>query len=166
MIVNQQLRMAIVGILLSASVLSAQRLSPPASSARSAGRIVKSLIDGVVVDRDRNPLPKATVRLRNLQVNQVEQTVTTNRSGEFTFSVTPDVPYVVELVDQTGRIVAVGDVITVATGEVAGALVSIPSQLPALAGIFGETASSVLSAIAGTGLTVVDPAVPPLSPEK
>jgi hypothetical protein len=164
--VTRRLQLALVGIILSTSAVSAQQLTSSATAPKAAGRLIKSLIDGVAVDRDRTPLPKATVRLRNLQASQIEQTLTTNKSGEFSFSVTPDVPYVVELADQTGRIIAVGDVITVSTGEVAGAVVAIPTKLPALAGIFGETASSVLSAVAGTGLTVVDPNVPPLSPEK
>ena len=41
--------------------------------------------------------------------------------------------------------------LTVSTGEVAGAVVAIPTKLPALAGIFGETASSVLSAVGPVG---------------
>ena len=72
----------------------------------------------------------------------------------------PDVPYVVEIADQAGRIVAVGDVIVANAGEVAGAMVTLPSRLPALAGVFGDTASSVMSAATGTGLTVVDPTLP------
>lgn len=161
-----QLAMALVGMMLSTPVISAQQLASTAAAAKGSARLVKSLINGVAVDREQTPLPKATVRLRNLQLNKIEQTVATNKTGEFSFSVEPDVPYVVELADQAGRILAVGDVITVVSGEVAGAVVAIPSKLPALAGIFGETASSVLSAVAGTGLTVVDPNVPPLSPEK
>ena len=166
MALKQQAALALVGVMLSTSVISAQKVAPSAAASKVPARSVKSLINGAAVDRDQTPLPNATVRLRNLQVNKVEQTVATNKSGEFSFSVEPDVPYVVELADQTGRIIAVGDVITVVNGEVAGAVVAIPSKLPALAGIFGETASSVLSAVAGTGLTVVDPDVPPLSPEK
>jgi hypothetical protein len=36
-------------------------------------------------------------------------------------------------------------------GEVAGVLVSAPVQVSAMAGVFGDTAASVLSAVAGTG---------------
>ena len=72
----------------------------------------------------------------------------------------------VEIADQAGRIVAVGDVIMANAGEVAGAIVTLPSRLPALAGVFGDTAGSVLSAATGMGLTVVDPALPKLSPSR
>lgn len=148
------------------AVPSAKALSTkPALAARGA-RTVKSMINGVAVDVDKTPLPNASVRLRNLQANAIEQVTTANQLGEFSFAVLPDVPYVIELADQTGRIVAVGDVVIASTGEVAGAVVAIPSRLPALAGVFGETAGSVLSAATGMGLTVVDPALPELSPKK
>ena len=137
-----------------------------ARGAGAAARKVKSMVNGVAVDSDKTPLPNARVRLRNLQVNEVEKVATANQLGEFNFAIAPDVPYVVELADQSGNIVAVSDVLVANAGEVAGAVISLPSKLPALAGMFGETASSVLSAVAGTGLTVVDPDLPPLSPEK
>ena len=78
----------------------------------------------------------------------------------------PDVPYVVEVADQAGRVVAVGDIVTPNAGEVAASVVSLPSRLPALAGLFGETASAVISAATGTGLTVVDPLLPKVSPRE
>ena len=52
-------------------------------------------------------------------------------------------------------------------GEVAGAMVTIPAPLPAIAGLFRDTAGSILSAATGTGLTAVDSSVPPVvSPER
>ena len=64
-----------------------------------------------------------------------------------------------------GRVVAVGDVVMANVGEVAGAVVrSVP---PAGArGLFGDTASSVISAATGIGLRVVDPTLPKVSPTR
>jgi hypothetical protein len=164
----------LAGIVLATCVVTAQTgaaqnvravSTKPALAARGA-RNVKSMINGVAVDVDKTPLPSASVRLRNLQANAIEQVTTANQLGEFSFAILPDVPYVIELADQTGRIVAVGDVVIASAGEVAGAVIAIPSRLPALAGVFGETAGSVLSAATGMGLTVVDPALPELSPKK
>ena len=130
------------------------------------------MIHGTAVDNTASPLPNATVRLRNLQTNQVEQVFTTNRVGEFTFAAQPEIPYVVEIADQAGQIIAVGDVVVAQAGEVAGAIVAIPTRLPALAGVFGETAGSVVSAATGTGITVLEstvipePPPPPASPER
>jgi len=175
--VHVRVKVALVAVVLSTSIVSAQqavrsgavvRVSRQSANAatQSTARDIRSLINGVAVDSDQMPLPNATIRLRNLEINEIEQIVTANEAGEFSFVVRPDVPYVVEIADRAGRIVAVGDVIMANAGEVAGAVVALPSRLPALAGMFGDTASSVISAATGTGLTVVDPTFPKVSPTK
>jgi len=150
--------------------LSSQGAKPasparPSTAAEASVKKGQALISGTAVDNNAVPLPNARVRLRNLAVNEVEQIVTANHLGEYTFLARPDVPYVVEIVDRTGRILAVGDIITVQTGEVAGAIVAIPARLPAVTGVFGSTAFSVVSAAAGAVISVIDPD-PPLSPER
>ncbi len=172
-----RLKVALAGVVLSTSIVSAQQAVRPGTAAKvarqsakveakRAAKEIRSLINGVAIDSDQAPLPNATIRLRNLETNQIEQVVTANARGEFSFVARPDVPYVVEIADQAGRVVAVSDVIMANAGEVAGAIVTLPSRLPALAGVFGDTASSVLSAATGMGLTVVDPALPKLSPSR
>lgn len=164
-----RLKVALASVVLSSTIVSAQQAVPPAAAAIKstprAGRI-ESLINGVAVDGDRMPLKRASLRLRNLDTNTIEQTTTTNEAGEFSFAVRPGISYVVEIADQAGRVVAVGDVILASVGDVAGTVVALPSRLPALAGLFGDTASSVISAATGIGLTVVDPALPKLSPTR
>jgi hypothetical protein len=140
----------------------------PTSAARVTKPGVRSMINGTVVDVDGNAVPSATAQLRNLQANKIEQTTIATRTGEFTFVAEPGLPYVVEVADQTGRIIAVGDVVIPQTGEVAVALVKIPARLPVIAGIFGETAGSIISATTGMGVTAIQSSLPdpPLSPEK
>lgn len=168
---------ALVGIVLSTSIVSAQEGVRPVSTAKSvrpavktvpvrAGKETRSLINGVVLDSDRHPLKQVRVRLRNLEINEIEQTAISGDRGEFSFSARPYVPYVVEVLDSTSRVIAVGDIVTTNAGEVAAASVSLPARVPALAGIFAETASSVISAATGTGLTVVDPDLPKVSPRE
>lgn len=173
-----RLKVALAGVVLSTSIVSAQQAVRPGTAAikatrqtaiaaaQKSARDIKALINGVAVDSTQTPLPNATIRLRNLEANEIEQIITANKLGEFSFVAQPNVPYVVEIADQAGRIVAVGDVVIANVGEVAGAVVSLPSRLPALAGVFGDTASSVMSAATGTGLTVVDPTLPKVSPTR
>jgi hypothetical protein len=171
-----RLAVALAGVVLSTSIVSAQQVASvsvvktvrPAVKAGSlrAGQEARSLINGVAMDSDRHPLKQVRVRLRNLEINEVEQTATSGERGEFSFSVRPDVPYVVELTDRTGRVVAVGDIVTTNVGEVAASIVSLPARLPALAGVFADTASSVISAATGTGLAVVDPTQQKVSPRE
>jgi hypothetical protein len=165
------MKIGLVGVVLSTTLVTAQRPVPvdsavkgirqPQAAAKAALAIGRSMIAGMVIDHNAVPLPAARVRLRNLETKRIEEATTTNHAGEFTFVVLPDTPYVVELADQTGRILAVGDVVTAQAGEIAGGLVQMPARLPALGGIFGDTAGSVISAVSSAGLTS-----PPLSPEK
>ena len=176
-----RLKVALAGVILSTSLVSAQQAVRPGAAAikaanqnaaaqkaaaKKGAKEIKSLINGVAVDSHKTPMPRATIRLRNLNRNEIERVVTTNELGEFSFAAEPNVPYVIEIADQAGRVVAVGDVIMPNGGEVVGATVTLPSRLPALAGVFGDTASSVMSAATGTGLTVVDPTLPKVSPTR
>jgi DNA/RNA endonuclease YhcR with UshA esterase domain len=150
---------------------SSQAVKPAVSpgAPTTVGTSVKkdeALINGTAADVNSVPLPNATVRLRNLADNRIEQVAISDQFGKFSFIARPEIPYVVEVSDRLGHLLAVGDVIIVQAGEVAAAAVTIPSRLPALAGLFGQTANSVLSAASLLGMAVVDPDDPPLSPEK
>jgi hypothetical protein len=173
MVMRACLTLSLLGVILTVTVTSAQivrpvsPLGPTTTASSTTGGTGQALINGTAVDTNSSPLSNATVRLRNLQTNQVEQVVNANQLGEFSFLAKPEIPYVVEIVDIAGRIVAVGDVIVPQAGDVAGAMVSIPARLPALAGMFSDTAGSVLSAATNTGITAVQAsALPFLSPEQ
>jgi hypothetical protein len=174
--IHVKLKIALAGIVLSTAVVSADQAAGAAAAAaktrqtvaaaQKTAKDIKSLINGVALDRAQVPIPNAKVRLRNLEINDVEQVVTADEFGTFSFVAQPDVPYVVEITDQAGRVIAVGEVIMANTGEVAGAVVSLPARLPALAGVFTDTASSVISAATSSGLTVIDPLQPKVSPTR
>jgi hypothetical protein len=168
-----RLKVAFAGVVLSTTLVSGQAAPATAAkatthtarvAAQKGSREVRSLINGLARDNAQKPLRSVPIRLRNLKLNEIEQVLTANERGEFSFAARPDVPYVVEVADNAGRVVSVSDVITLNPGEVAAAVVSLPSGLPA--GVFGDTASSVISAATGTGLTVVDPALPKVSPTR
>ena len=168
-----RLHVALAGIVLSTAVLSSQqapRPNTPPNAARQSPRVaprgLESLINGTAVDPARKPLPNASIRLRNLQRNEIVQTVTATNAGEFSFVAMPGVPYVVEVADAAGRVVAVGDVVVAREGEVAGSQVALPFRPPVAATIFTATASSARTAATRAGLLVVDPMLPKLSPTK
>jgi hypothetical protein len=128
----------------------------------------QSLIQGTAVDGQERPLANATVHLRNLQLNKVEQVAIANQRGEFSFIAVPEVPYVVEVVNKAGQIVAVSDVIAARSGEVAAAVVTIPKAAQAVGGVLGQAVGS-LTSVASTALSLVEPPAaekPPVSPER
>ena len=162
-----KLAVGLLGIALLADSLSAQtspsRTLPKSANAATRSGSLQSLITGSVIDREALPIREATVRLRNLDTKSLDEATKLNPTGEFRFVAQPGVSYVVELVDSGGRIVAVGDVVTVNAGEIVGTQLSI-----ALTGVVGSTTSSPLpAALSGWGMTVRDEStLPPISPEK
>jgi hypothetical protein len=126
----------------------------------------KCLIRGTAISADEVPLPAQSVRLRNLNTSTIEQVSITDQAGVFSFITAPEIPYIVEIVDQPGRVVAVGDVVIGRAGEVTGGFVMVPAAIPAYSNAFKSTAGAVLSALGGTGLTALAPEAPPLSPER
>jgi hypothetical protein len=126
----------------------------------------KCLIRGTAISADESPLPNQIVRLRNLDTSTIEQVATTDRLGTFSFIAAPETPYVVEIVDQPGHVVAVGQVVVARAGEVAGGAVIVPAAIPAYSNVFKSSIGAVLSALGGTALTALDAGGPPLSPEK
>ena len=160
---------ALFAVLFVAPVATAER----AAGADKAGTVAKEvitpgkcLIRGTAINANEVPLPAQTVRLRNLNTSTIEQVSVTDQAGVFSFIAAPEIPYIVEIIDQPGRIVAVGDVVIGRAGEVAGGFVMVPASIPAYSNAFKSSAGAVLSALAGTGLTALAPQTPPLSPER
>lgn len=172
----QRLNATLVAVALSGTAASAQVVRPvwpngPSSVmttiATKSSVIGASMIHGQVIDSNASPMPNASVRLRNLVTSGVEKISTADQFGEFSFVVQPEIPYVVEIADQDGRIIAVGNVVTAQAGEVAAAFIPAPLNLPAMAGVFRSAAASVLSSATGTGLTAIDASPKPaVSPER
>jgi hypothetical protein len=126
----------------------------------------KCLIRGTAIDTDAVPVPARSVRLRNLDTSSIEQVSVTDHSGVFSFIAASETPYIVEVTDEPGRVIAVGEVTIARAGEVAGGVVVIPAAIPAYSSAFKSSTGAILSALGGTGLTAVAPGTPPLSPEK
>ena len=163
-------------MLLFGSVIAAQVKTPDQVVKKVSARAVnpvgpnEAIIQGTVLDRDARPYPNASVRLRNLLTHAVEDTSSSNDIGEFMFVVKPGIPYVVEVSDELGRVLAVGNAITPLGGEAVTAVVSttLAGQAKSLVGLFGESAGAVLSAASGAGITALSasPSLAPASPEK
>jgi hypothetical protein len=132
----------------------------------SLKRSGQGMIHGAAVDQNSTPMADATIRLRNLVSREIEKTSAANYLGEFTFVAKPEIPYVVEVADHAGQVLAVGNVVIAQAGGVAGAFVTVPVRLHALT--LGDTAGSVMSAAASSGLTALDQGedAAPTSPER
>ncbi|MBI3466501.1 MAG: carboxypeptidase regulatory-like domain-containing protein [Planctomycetes bacterium] len=135
------------------------------SGANAAGDST-SVIAGQALNSDRTPLAFARVRLRNLDSGAVIEKTASDHLGEFSFLVVSRGNYVAELFDDTDRVVAVGEALTVEPGQTVGTLILLPARLPSFGALFGNSAGAIMSAAAGAGITAVTATGQPLSPEQ
>ena len=121
-------------------------------------------IQGVAWHADNSPVALAKIRLRNVVNGRIQGGVIANEEGRFVFPEVQPGAYLVELVDDDGRVLAVGHTFSLASGETVATFVRLPRKAPWFHGFFSNAAALVAAAAASTGITAVAPeAVPPVS---
>lgn len=148
---------ALAGLTLPGGLLAGT--SGPGMSARSTA------VRGVVSNADHSPLPNAKVRLRNLQTGRVDAAATANENGQFAFNSLEGGSYVIEIVDDNGKVIAVGQSFRVERGETVATFVRLGTRRPGLSGLFSNTAAAVIAAASGVGVTAIGSQAPPASPQ-
>jgi Carboxypeptidase regulatory-like domain len=143
-------------------------LSTPAtlSRAQPAASAGRATIVGYLWSADSAPIASATLRLRDLGSGRVVLTATSNQTGEFTFSAADEGTYVIEYVDESDRVVAVGSPFSVTAGETVATFVRLASRLPFGGGFFTNAAAAVVASAASIGVTAVAPTGRPVSPNR
>ena len=148
-----------------------QRIQPVAAptgraAVNPAGGGNMSVITGQVLDANRAPVAFARVHLRDLDSGAIMDQASANHAGEFSFIVPGRGMYIAELYDETGVVLAASSAVTVEAGQSVGVVILMPSKIPTLAGLFGNSAAALVSAAAGAGITAVSSTGEPLSPEE
>ena len=109
------------------------------------------------------PIANAQLRLRNVTTGKIEAHAIANEAGQFTFANIEGGSYVVELINEAGRVLTVGHVFSIAPGETVGTFVRLGTKVPWFSGFFGNTAAAAASAAASEGITALAPVVRPAS---
>jgi hypothetical protein len=126
-------------------------------------------ISGAVITRDAPPRPVrgATVRARD-GAGRIVDTTTTDQAGQFAFALARAGTYYVELVDETGRVLAVEDVgeaaVSVAAGQNSTTILRVPGRLPVTT--IGRAARTLLGAASAAGVGALTATGQPASPER
>ncbi len=153
----------------SAQQLVSSTLGTPAYVAE--GQVVatpgNTTVIGTVWDANSVPIPYAKVRLRSFVTGQVVANATADQSGEFRFDNVEPGSYVVELVDDDGNVVALGQTFTIDPGQTVITFIMTDARDGGfLGGIWGPVAAAAIAAAAGLGVTAVQEcSCAPLSPE-
>lgn len=136
----------------------------PATPAGGAVAARSTSVIGFAWTPTNAPIPHAPVQLRNVTSGRVEARAVTDASGRFVFQdVEGNATYVVELLDERGRVIALGQPFALAPGETVATFVRLAARAPWFAGLFDNTAAAVVSTAASLGVTAVAPSNQPAS---
>ncbi len=130
-------------------------VSTPAVS--NAGSVV-----GSAWNADNSGIPGARLRLRNVSTGKIAASVIADQLGQFRFDAAPG-SYLIELVDESTKLLAVGQVFTINQGETVATFVRLGTKLPWIAGFFSNAAAAAITAAAAEGVTALAPVARPVS---
>jgi hypothetical protein len=131
----------------------------------SARPVDNGIVRGVVWNGDNSPIAKAKVRLRNLDTGRIVAASETSTDGQFIFGAVAKGSYLVELVSDTGKVLAVGPAFRVEPEQTVSTVVRLPTRRSWYAGMFSNTAAVAIAAASAVGLTAVGSHGPPSSPQ-
>ena len=136
------------------------------ANVRPNGPARNTSIRGHAWTAENTPIPNAQLRLRNVTTGKIEALAVADEAGQFTFSNVEGGSYVVEMINDAGRVLTVGHVFTIAPGETVGTFVRLGTRVPWFSGFFANTAAAVASIAASEGITALAPVVRPASSGK
>ena len=113
------------------------------------------LVVGVAWSAEYTPVHNPRLRLRNALSGLVAAATVGDQQGEFAFDEVDSGTYVVELVDAEDRLQAVGEVLTVASGEIVATFVMLSGAAPAVPAIVGNAATAAAASAGVLGVTNV-----------
>jgi hypothetical protein len=129
--------------------------APPGAHAVVAPRA--TTIHGSAWHADNTPIPHARLRLRNALTGRIEATAVANERGQFAFSGIEGGTYVIELVSEQGKVLALGHTFSVAPGETVATFVRLGAKVSWFSGFFSNAAAAAASTAAATGITAIAP---------
>jgi hypothetical protein len=163
------IRIGIVA-LLSVSTLSAQsavqeRATSAGSGAASvtSARAAAGVVVGTAWRNDTTPYAQARLRLRNVTTGRAASRSTADSEGHFRFEDVDPGPYVVELVGDGDRVLALSDLFAVTPGEQIQTVVRLSTRTPWFGGFFGNVAAAAIAPASTLGITATGSNGQPIS---
>lgn len=145
--------LALIALIIAALQFQVAAASPGHADARAdKGGVVQ----GIAWHSDNSPVPNAKVRLRNVRSGRIEANSVTDKDGRFDFNAEGGL-YIVELIDESDKVIAVGQSFRVEGGETVSTFVRVPPQRSWLAAVFTNAATAVIAGAASVGVTALGP---------
>lgn len=157
------LAVVVVGSCLAAPAARAAGQSNAPSATRAAAEAQEASVVGAAWNADSTGIPGARLRLRNVSSGKIVAAAKADDTGQFRFEKIPNGSYVIELVDESGKVLALGHVFTVARGETVATFVRLGARVPWFTGFFSNAAAAAISTAASEGVTALAPVARPAS---
>jgi hypothetical protein len=141
--------------LLAAAAMVAPAVQASEKPALAAGR--GTSIVGHAWTADNAPIEGAKLRLRNVADGRIAATATADETGRFTFTKVEGGSYVVEIVNDAGKVLAIGHSFSIVPGETIGTFVRLGARTPWFTGFFANTAAAAASSASSQGITALAP---------
>jgi hypothetical protein len=101
------------------------------------------------------PVPGARVRLRNYATGRLANTTQANDLGRFVFRDLEGGHYLLEVVSETGKVLATGQPLAVAPGETVATFLRLGTRAPWFTGFFQNVAAASVSTASSMGVTAI-----------
>ena len=135
------------------AVAQESRAAVSRSSSKTVAVVTTGTIAGTAWRGDTTPYPQARIRLRNVQNGRGIARTVSDGEGRFQFERVVPGAYVVELLSQDDRVLAVGDLFGVSAGQQSLTAVRLSSRAPWFSGFFGNAAAAAIAAASTLGVT-------------
>ena len=130
-------------------------VAPAAVGVSTGTAATTGVVIGTAWRADTLPFPQARIRLRNVDTGRGVARTVSDGDGRFRFERAAPGAYVVELLSNDDKVLAVGDLFGVSAGGQATTLVRLSSKAPWFGGFFGNAAAAAISAASTLGVTAV-----------
>jgi hypothetical protein len=146
--------MVVAALLPGGHLIRAQAQVEP-GALRGPVRADAGTVIGTVWNRNDVPVAFARLRLRDMTSGKILRAIQGDDAGRFTFLKVPPGSYIVELVDASGSVLALGQMFTLGPLETVATFIRLGTTVPWYAGFFSNAAAVALASAAALGLTAV-----------
>jgi len=127
-------------------------------------------INGTVV-KGGSTVPNIRLRVRNVDTGAIAGQITSDQNGAFTFTVPAAGLYMVEAINDDGKVIGAGEALNVNTASTTPFITTVVLSTTRNAAIFSSTALILLAAAGGAAITTIitdegGSTPPPVSPER